>query len=197
METLEERVQRVVREQVSIVPYDPQWPSLFVQEKEHLISCLPTDSIGRIEHFGSTAVPGLAAKPIIDMLVEVQNFEDTKRRIVPILEAQGYDYFWRPTWGDDTPPFYAWFIKRDSEGNRTHHIHMIEPDFKHWDRLLFRDYLIAHSEVAREYETLKLELSKNLHHDRVSYTKAKTDFIVAVTEKAKQYIEMAQPDQFT
>ena len=138
-------------------------------------------------------MPGLAAKPIIDMLVEVPNLEDTKRRIVPILESQDYEYFWRPTWGDDTPPFYAWFIKRDSEGNRTHHIHMIEPDFEHWDRLMFRDYLIEHPDVAQQYETLKLELSKNHHSDRVAYTKAKTDFIVAITEKAKGHYGKAQP----
>ena len=58
--------------------------------------------------------------------------------------------------GDDIPPFYAWFIKRDSQGNRTHHIHMVEKDFEHWDRLLFRDYLIKFPDVAHEYHTLKL-----------------------------------------
>jgi GrpB-like predicted nucleotidyltransferase (UPF0157 family) len=192
MQTFDERVQRVVQEHVDIVPYDPQWPALFLQEKEHLVSCLHPGLIGRIEHFGSTAVPGLAAKPIIDMLVEVTSLEETKRRVVPVLESQNYEYFWRPSWGDDTPPFYAWFIKRDSEGNRTHHIHMVEPEFEHWDRLLFRDYLVEHPEVAREYETLKLELVRNDHKDRVAYTKAKTDFIVAVTEKTKEYYGMAQ-----
>jgi len=192
METLEDRVQRVVQEHVDIVPYDPQWPTLFLQEKEHLVSCLSPELIGRIEHFGSTAVPGLSAKPIIDMLVEVSNLEETKRQVVPILKSQNYEYFWRPTWGDDTPPFYAWFIKRDSEGNRTHHLHMVEPEFEHWDRLLFRDYLIEHPEVAGEYETLKLELLENHHNDRVAYTKAKTDFIVVVTEKAKAYYGTAQ-----
>jgi GrpB-like predicted nucleotidyltransferase (UPF0157 family) len=192
METQEERVQRAVRERVDVVPYDPRWPALFLEEKEHLRSCLPAELIGRIEHFGSTAVPGLAAKPIIDVLVEVPNLEDAKRRIVPILESQGYEYFWRPTWGDDTPPFYAWFIKRDSQGKRTHHIHMVEPDFEHWDRLLFRDYLIEHPELAREYERLKLELSKDHHGDRVAYTQAKTDFIAAVTERAKEHYGTVQ-----
>ena len=83
-------------------------------------------------------MPGLAAKPIVDMLVEVCDLEAVKQRIVPILESQGYDYFWRPTFGDDTPPWYAWFIRRNSAGGRTHHIHMIEntPEFAgHWDRL--------------------------------------------------------------
>ena len=78
MGMLEARVQRVVRERVRIVFYDPEWPELFVKEKAHLICCLPSNAIGKIEHFGSTAVPGLAAKPIIDMLVEVPNLEDTR-----------------------------------------------------------------------------------------------------------------------
>lgn len=173
---------------MAIAPYDPAWPELFRQEKEHLLCCLPKDLVRRVEHFGSTAVPGLAAKPIVDMLVEVTDLEATKVRIAPLLEAQGYDYFWRPTHGDDGPPFYAWFIKRNPQtGARTHHIHMVESHFsEHWDRLLFRDYLIERSEVAREYEALKLRLASASKNDRVAYTRGKTDFIAAVPEQAKQ-----------
>ena len=192
---LTERIRRVVQEHVNIVPYNPQWPALFRQEKKHLISCLPSELIGRIEHFGSTSVPKLVSKPIIDMLVEVMNLEDTRQWIVPILESQDYEYFWRPTWGDDTPPFYAWFIKRDSEGNRTHHIHMVEREFEHWERLLFRDYLIEYPEVAREYGTLKLALSNEHYNNRVAYTKAKTEFIMVVTKKAKEYYGMELDDK--
>ena len=96
--------------------YNPRWVKIFEQERLHLLHCLPEGLIRRIEHFGSTAVPGLSAKPIVDMLVEVRSLEETKQRIVPILEDRGYDYFWRPTLGDDTPPFYAWFIKRGKYG---------------------------------------------------------------------------------
>ena len=115
-ETLEQKVARVLREEIAIVPYDPAWPEMFRREKEHLRACLPRDLVGRIEHFGSTAVPGLAAKPIVDMLVEVRSLEETKGRIVPVLEAQGYDYFWRPTIGDE-PPFYAWFLENVVQPN--------------------------------------------------------------------------------
>ena len=160
---------------------------MFRREKQHLLDCLPADLIRRIEHFGSTAIPGLAAKPIIDMLVEVTSLEETKLRIVPIMEMQGYDYFWRPTWGDDVPPFYAWFIKRDSEGSRTHHIHMVEADFEHWERLLFRDYLIEHPEIAREYQELKYRLLKQFSNDRVAYTQGKTEFIERIMREAKRY----------
>ncbi len=189
METPKQRIQRVVREDVAVVPYDAGWPELFRQEKEHLQSCLPNDLIRRIEHFGSTAVPGLSAKPVVDMLVEVTDLDATRDRIVPVLESQGYDYFWRPTHGDDGPPFYAWFIKRDPQtGVRTHHIHMVEGDFAdHWDRLFFRDYLIEHPEVAREYEGLKVRLASASRQDRVAYTRGKTEFVVRVTEQAKRY----------
>lgn len=191
METLQQKITRVLQEEVAIVPYDPRWPALFAEECRHLRACLPPDLIRRIEHFGSTAVPGLAAKPIVDMLIEVSSLEQTRARIAPILEAQCYDYFWRPSWGEDAPPYYAWFIKRDEQGNRTHHLHMVEADFPHWERLLFRDYLIAHPAVAREYGELKLRLCKLYPDDRVAYTEAKGTFIRSVTQAAKRACQPA------
>jgi GrpB-like predicted nucleotidyltransferase (UPF0157 family) len=182
---LRARVAAAAREEVRVVPYDPDWPRLFREERKHLLACLPSDLVRRVEHFGSTAVPGLSAKPIVDMLVEVTSLDETRRRIVPILEAQGYDYFWRPTWGDDTPPFYAWFIKRDARGGRTHHIHMVERHFEHWERLLFRDHLIAHPEAAEEYGQLKLRLAEEHPGDRVAYTEGKTAFIARVMKQIK------------
>lgn len=187
METLAERIERVLQERVSLVAYDPNWPAMFAAEREHLLNILPRELIGRIEHFGSTAVPGLSAKPVVDMLVEVRSLEETRSRIVPVLEGEGYDYFWRPTHGDDGPPFYAWFIKRDPSGARTHHIHMVENDFAHWERLLFRDYLTEHPEVAKEYEALKLRLAGDCPNDRVAYTNGKTDYVVRITQLAKEY----------
>ena len=115
METLEEKVARVIKEEVAVVPYDPRWLAMFEEERRHLLSCLPRDLVRRIEHFGSTSVPGLAAKPIVDILVEVTRLDETKQRIVPVLETQGYEYFWRPSWGDGTPPFYAWIKFKNSK----------------------------------------------------------------------------------
>ena len=185
-ETIEEKVTRVVKERVTVVAYDPRWPEVFEQERLHLLACLPSDLVRRIEHFGSTAVPGISAKPIVDILVEVVSLNETRQKVAPILESQGYDYFWRPSWGDDKPPYYAWFIKRDKNGQRTHHIHMIEAGFEFWDSLLFRDYLIGHPEVARQYKTFKEKLAKTHHNDRVGYTEAKKKFIRTVTQRAKQ-----------
>ncbi len=189
MNTLKERVQQALSEEVTIVPYDFAWPELFRQEAEHLRACLPPRLIRRIEHFGSTAVPGLAAKPIIDILVEVTSLRAARVEIAPILQAQGYDYFWRPTIGDEIPPWYAFFIKRDQSGTRTHHLHMItrRPAFQaHWERLMFRDYLISHPDVAQEYGVLKKTLASSHPNDRLAYTLGKTDFILRIMAGAKQ-----------
>ncbi len=184
-------IARLIREHVEIVPYDPGWPESFKREKTHLTTVLPRDLIGRIEHFGSTAVPGTPAKPIVDMLVEVSDLEAVKRRVVPILQRQGYDYLWRPTSGEDVPPWYAWFIGRDPATSiRTHHIHMVEPGFPQWEALLFRDYLRGHHDVAVEYVQLKQRLAAEFPNDRVAYTRGKTDFIERVTRIARD----GQPD---
>ena len=98
-ESLEQKIARVLREEISLAPYDPAWPAVFRRERDHLLECLPNGLLGRIEHFGSTAVPGLTAKPVVDILVEVTDLEAVKARVVPLLEAQGYDYFWRATIG--------------------------------------------------------------------------------------------------
>lgn len=181
--SLEQRIEEAVREEIEIVPYDPEWPFLFGKESEFLRSKLPASLITRIEHFGSTAVPCLAAKPIIDILVGVTSLDETRKGIVPLLESEGYDYFWRA----DVHPPYAWFIKRNSEGKRTHHIHMVEADSKLWERLYFRDYLREFPDEAKRYEELKKALSEKHPNDRIGYTKAKTEFIVSMTERAKQY----------
>ncbi len=93
METLEETIQRVTKEKVAVEPHNSMWPLMFLGEKEYLLSNLPNGLIKHIEHFGSTAVPGLSAKPIIDMLVEVISLEKIRNKVAPILESQGYDYF--------------------------------------------------------------------------------------------------------
>jgi len=188
MEAHAQKLARVLAEVVQIVPYDPAWPQRFREEKDHLERLFPYPLIRRVEHFGSTAIPGLSAKPIIDMLIEVPDLNETRRVIPTVLEAEGYDYFWRPTSGSNTPPFYAWFIRRDSRtGARTHHLHMVEPHFvQHWDRLLFRDYLISHPALAEEYERLKRRLATLHTQDRVLYTREKAAFIDSVTEAARK-----------
>jgi GrpB-like predicted nucleotidyltransferase (UPF0157 family) len=180
---LQQRIEEATREEISIVPYDPQWPDSFETEAQFLRGTLPQSLIGRIEHFGSTAVLGLSAKPIIDILIEVAGLRETQKHIVPILTSKGYDYFWRT----DIQPPYAWFIKRDSAGRRTHHLHFVEADSKLWDRLLFRDYLRQFPDAAKRYSELKVTLAKKFPNNRVAYTEGKAPFILELTEKASQY----------
>ena len=181
--SLEERIEEAIREEILVAPYDPSWPQLFESEAAFLKRILPKSIVIKIEHFGSTAVQGLAAKPIIDMLVEVSSLAGTQEQIVPILEAAGYDYFWRT----DVSPAYAWFIKRDSQGKRTHHIHMVEADSKLWERLYFRDYLREFPEEAKQYAELKQLLAERFPHDRIAYTESKAEYVVAITERAKHH----------
>ena len=183
-EELDAKIARLLREDTHLAPWNPAYPEMFRAECEHLRASLPAAVIGRIEHFGSTAIPGIDAKPVIDMLVEVSSLDAVKARVVPVLEAKGYDYVWRPT-GADAPPWYAWFIKRNAEGRRTHHIHMIEAHFAMWERLHFRDYLCAFPDQARRYAELKRQLSKTYPNDREAYTAGKTSLVLELTEKAK------------
>lgn len=181
--SLEERIEEAIREEISIVSYDPAWRNLYENEAAFLRRNLPKSIVRKIEHFGSTAVPGLAAKPVIDMLVEVSSLTETQEQVVPILEAEGYDYFWRT----DVSPAYPWFIKRDSEGKRTHHLHMVEADSKLWERLYFRDYLRDFPDEANRYSELKKFLAEQHTHDRVGYTAGKAEYVISITERAKRH----------
>lgn len=182
--TLQLRIQKAISEKIEIAPYDPGWIKLFKDEKDFLKKNFP-QIIKQIEHFGSTAVPGIKSKPVVDMLIEVTSLKETKKKIVPVLKTLGYDYFWRPEF--DKPPMYAWFIKRNLQGNRTHHLHMVERDSKLWERLYFRDYLREHKDVAKQYEKIKIKIAEEFPNDRESYTKAKKEFISLITKKAKKY----------
>jgi GrpB-like predicted nucleotidyltransferase (UPF0157 family) len=181
--SLEQRIAEAIREEISIAPYDSEWPNLYESEAASLRGKLPQSVVIRIEHFGSTAVPGLAAKPVIDVLVQVSSLAEAQEQIVPLLEAEGYDYFWRT----DVSPAYAWFIKRDSEGKRTHHIHMVEVDSNLWERLYFRDYLRDFPEEAQRYAALKRFLAEKHPNDRLAYTAGKAEYVITITEKAKRH----------
>lgn len=176
MESLEEKVKRVLADVIEVVPYDPAWPAMYEAERLHLLACMPEGLIVRIEHFGSTAVTNLAAKPVVDMVIEVSDVLRAKEVVPQILEPQGYDCFWRPTIGNDTPPWYTWCIKRDAAGRRTHHLHFGEVGFKAAE-LRFRDILRSRPDVAAAYASLKLTLAAKHAQDREAYTVAKTDFI--------------------
>lgn len=185
MESFEDKLSRVLAERIEVVDYDPAWSALFDSESARLAAYFPPGSIRRIEHIGSTAVPGLAAKPIVDILVGVDDFGFVTELVAPAMEEAGYDYFFRPDFGDDGPR-YPWFIGRSSSGVRVSHIHVaLIDDAPQWDRVVFRDHLRQDADAARDYAALKRDLAARFANDREAYTLAKTTFITEVMARAR------------
>jgi GrpB-like predicted nucleotidyltransferase (UPF0157 family)/8-oxo-dGTP pyrophosphatase MutT (NUDIX family) len=165
-------------EPVRIVPYDDSWPERFLEERAALSIAIGDWASGGIHHVRSTAVPGLDAKPVIDILVGVRDLA-TSGECFDRLAALGYLY--APYRVDEM----HWFCKPDL-ARRTHHLHLVptgSPRFR--DELAFRDYLRGHAHVAREYGTLKRQLAKEFEHDREGYTAAKADFVRATLDRAR------------
>ena len=183
--TDEERLEILEREPITLVTYDPSWPMRYMESETLLERSMPPRLWTRIAHIGSTAVPGMSAKPIIDVQVEVISLDRVRREVVPIMSDLGYEFIWRPTMGERAP-FYAWFIARNAAGQRTTHIHMVEPDAASEDRIRFRDFLRAHPEDAERYKQLKLDLLAAHGHDRAAFTRGKTAFIASVLHRSRQ-----------
>ena len=136
-----------------------------------------------IQHVGSTAIPGLPAKPIIDIQIAAKSLEAMKVIAIPALQKLGYEY-----WYDNSDSERMFFVKGMPPfgEKRTHHVHIVEPTSKHWvGKIAFRDYLISHLEVAKEYELLKMELAQKHAFDREDYTSAKADFVNKVLRLAQ------------
>jgi GrpB-like predicted nucleotidyltransferase (UPF0157 family) len=165
---------------VVIVEYNPRWPAMYQEERQSILTATG-DLIVAIEHIGSTAVPGLGAKPIIDIMAAVRELVDAERCVEP-LKTIGYEYV--PEYNDIIPE-RRYFHKGPPEG-RTHHLHVVELTSDFWERhLLFRDFLRLHPEEAQEYYRLKMELSTKYGADREGYTEAKTSFIESVVARVQ------------
>ena len=181
-------------DEIALSEYDSRWPEQFAAEAARIRAALGSERAITIEHFGSTAVPGLAAKPIIDLLIAVQSLVEARQYAVPALEAIGYSY-----WRSDPVPDRLFFVKGlPPNGPRTHHVHIVEPSVSHdprlgefcfTDRLLFRDYLRAHSDEACRYQDLKRSLAARFPQDREAYTEGKTEYIYGVMQKAQSVME--------
>ena len=166
---------------VIIVPYDPFWPVSFQEEAARIKSAVGS-LLTSLEHIGSTSVPGLAAKPVIDMLAGLNSLSDTPA-LVASLSPLGYVY--EPE-REQVLPDRRYFSKM-KKGLLGYHLHMVEPSTDFYIRhLAFRDYLRAHPDAAAEYAALKIKLSKQYRSDREGYTNAKTAFIKDIENKAFQ-----------
>jgi GrpB-like predicted nucleotidyltransferase (UPF0157 family) len=164
-------------EPIMIVNYDPQWPVRYEEERERIIAAMG-DFIDDIQHIGSTAILGLSAKPIIDILVIVPSLEQVEQSVQP-LEKLGYEYM-----GDSGIPGRHIFIKRE-QGLRSFHLHMSKADqYTSMQALVFRDFLRQHPRDAQEYGELKKVLAEQYGADREGYTEGKTTFIEAMLVKA-------------
>ena len=162
---------------IEIAEYDPRWIEAFQLERDVLCDALAPWLVGVPEHIGSTAVPGLAAKPIIDIVAPVASLEDSRAAIAAAASA-GYFYF----------PYRAevmhWFCK-PSPSERTHHLHLVPIGSRLWkERLAFRDALRADESLRAEYQDLKVALAAKYRHDRDGYTDAKAPFINRILKGA-------------
>jgi GrpB-like predicted nucleotidyltransferase (UPF0157 family) len=167
-------------DEVELVPYDPRWPLLFDAEAKRLRAALDPRLIVGLEHFGSTAIAGLSAKPIIDILIAVSSLAAAQAAFVEALRSLDYVY-----WPDNPKKDRMFFVKGMPPFGvkRSHHVHVTEPHGEMWQRLAFRDYLRAHREEAATYERLKRRLAAKHRTDREAYTEAKSAYVEEVMRK--------------
>jgi len=170
----------VKRGTVTLSQYDPEWVVEFQKEKELLFQTFG-DRTKAIEHIGSTAIPEIPAKPIIDMNVAVESIDDIDD-FIEGLQKLGYEYIPERRYTDR-----QFFPKGPSEC-RTHHLNLVEMGSETaWENpLLFRDYLIEHEGVREEYKKLKEDLASQYADNREEYTERKSNFVRSVIEKAKK-----------
>ncbi|HXH79946.1 GrpB family protein [Nocardioides sp.] len=157
---------------VLVLPYSNSWPALFAEEAERLTSRLAPWLVGDIEHIGSTAVPGLGAKPILDMLAPVEDL-DAARAARPSLVDLGYRH------ANHRPQEAMWFYKQQGEDydTRTHQLHLTRPESALWrERLTFRDALRDDPALLIEYQDLKRALASS-DDDLTEYTGGKREFV--------------------
>jgi GrpB-like predicted nucleotidyltransferase (UPF0157 family) len=161
---------------IRVVPYDPTWPAMFTRQAAELRDALGAVAL-RIDHIGSTAIPQLAAKPVIDVQISVADFEPLDAYRVP-LERLGYVF------RTDNPERTKRYFREPPRQRRTH-IHVRRAgSFSEQFALLFRDFLRVHKDVAAEYADLKIKLADRFTGDRSAYTDAKGPFIWSVIAQA-------------
>lgn len=161
---------------VTIVDYDPRWPDVFAAQRDAILA-VGGDLILAIEHGGSTAVPGLAAKPVIDMLAAVRSVEDEGKRLADAVRSLGYREI-------DTGMSGRLMCARDEDGVRAQHLHILP--IERWELLnerLLRDWLLAHPADRDRYAALKREVAAQ--HGSAAYTRAKTPFVQEIVDAAR------------
>lgn len=170
----DDRQGAAIDEEIALVHWQAAWPAMFEAEQERLQMQVP--ELMHLEHFGSTAIPGMTAKPIIDILAGVASIAEADRLFEQILRA-GYQ---TSREFNATLPDRRWFM-RVTDGQRSHHLHVVELGGPQWvERLRFRDILRSNANLARQYAELKVGLALRFKRDREGYTNAKSHFVALV-----------------
>lgn len=155
---------------IRLSPYDPEWPARFERERVALEGAIGRWIVSGVHHVGSTAVPGLEAKPIIDILIGVHDLDESRQCFEPLAQL---DYMYAPY----LPSQMHWFCK-PHPSRRTHHLHLVPVGSQRYcDELAFRDRLRDDPQLAAEYAALKRSLADRFADDREAYTDAKSEFV--------------------
>lgn len=175
---------------IELVNYDPEWENKFLSEKIKLKKVLGEMAVA-IEHIGSTAIPGMMAKPVIDIMIGVNDLRQFDQGHIDLIESLGYQYIQSY---EKQMPYRRFFLKNDENQNRTHHIHLINYPSAWWKRhILFRDYLKKQDSDAKKYENLKLKLAEAINNHSLK------KYLSAYPELVKEYQRMQKilGDDFT
>ncbi|MFI6098828.1 GrpB family protein [Lentzea sp. NPDC051213] len=167
-------------ERAEVSPHDPRWAARAKAESDQLADLLAPWLTEEIEHIGSTAVPGLAAKPIVDLMASVTDLDTVVEQATERLATEGWCLV-PPNL--DLRPWRRFYVKPDAEGHREAHLHLIQADHPRWtEQIRFRDALRSNTTLAQAYEDLKRRLATQSGHDREAYTEGKAEFVASVLE---------------
>lgn len=175
---------------IILTDYNPDWVTWYDDEKVKIERAIGTSNIARMLHYGSTSIPGMFAKPTVDILLEIPQTADVEN-IKERMTAARYICLDENGLTMQTPPPHLMFLggyMSTGFAERVFHIHVQYYSDTEPDEIIFRDYLIAHPETAKEYADLKRSLWKSFEHDRDGYTEAKGQFVRRITKKAKEEI---------
>jgi GrpB-like predicted nucleotidyltransferase (UPF0157 family) len=166
---------------VEVVPHNPRWREAFEAEAKHIAAALGANVVA-VHHIGSTAIPNIYAKPIVDLLIEVRDIAEVDGRS-SAMESHGYEVM-----GEYGIPGRRYFRKDNEEGIRTHHVHAFKAGSAEVERhLAFRDYMIAHPEDAQRYSELKRKLAEEHPQSIDAYMDGKDGFIKEMDRRAKRW----------
>ena len=164
---------------IELIDYDPSWQARFAAQQVRLDTIMERWLVGEVEHIGSTSVPGLRSKPIIDILAPVRSLL-VARAAIPVLEKDGWLF-----WPDDPNQNYRLWFLRPSPEARTHHLQIIQHDHPNLRALIaFRDALRQDRSLRKAYSSLKEDLARKHQSNRNAYSNAKTEFVQSVLEAA-------------